>query len=53
MISLDVLEQGAQSLHDQDFHAAIKRIRHQNSRQLNWLHGRIRQAAPQTLVVPN
>jgi hypothetical protein len=53
MISLDVLEQGAHSLHDEKFLAAVKQIRHQNSRQLNWLHGRIRQAAPQTLVVPS
>jgi anaerobic selenocysteine-containing dehydrogenase len=53
MISLDVLEQGAHSLHDKDFLAAVQQIRHQNSRQLNWLHGRIRQAAPQTLAVPS
>jgi len=53
MVSLDVIEQAARSLHDQDFEAAIKRIRHQNSRQLAWLDGRIRQAAPQTLVVPS
>jgi hypothetical protein len=25
----------------------------QNKRQLEWLHGRIRQAPPQTLVVPS
>jgi predicted molibdopterin-dependent oxidoreductase YjgC len=53
MISLDILEQAARSLHDKAFEAAIKQIRHQNSRQLDWLHGRIRQAAPQTLVVPS
>jgi len=53
MVSLDVIEQAARSLHDQDFEAAIKQIRHQNGRQLAWLHGRIRQAAPQTLVVPS
>jgi hypothetical protein len=53
MISLDVLEQGARSLHDEEFEATIRQIRHQNSRQLEWLHGRIRQAAPQTLVVPS
>jgi ferredoxin-nitrate reductase len=53
MISLDILEQGARSLHDKEFEAVIKRIRHQNSRQLEWLHGRLRQAAPQTLVVPS
>ena len=53
MISLDVLEQAARSLHDKDFEAAILQIRHQNKRQLEWLHGRIRQAAPQTLVVPS
>jgi ferredoxin-nitrate reductase len=53
MISLDILEQAARSLHDKAFEAAIKTIRHQNKRQLDWLHGRIRQAAPQTLVVPS
>lgn len=53
MISLDVIEQAARSLHDKAFEAAIRQIRHQNSRQLAWLHGRIRQAAPQTLVVPS
>lgn len=53
MISLDILEQAARSLHDKDFEAAITTIRHQNKRQLEWLHGRIRQAAPQTLVVPS
>ena len=53
MISLDVLEQGARSLHDEEFEGAVKQIRHQNTRQLEWLHGRIRQAAPQTLVVPS
>jgi anaerobic selenocysteine-containing dehydrogenase len=53
MVSLDILEQAARSLHDTAFEAAIKQIRHQNKRQLDWLHGRIRQAAPQTLVVPS
>ncbi|MFJ1472162.1 molybdopterin oxidoreductase family protein [Massilia orientalis] len=53
MISLDVLEQAARSLHDKAFEAAIRQIRQQNKRQLEWLHGRIRQAAPQTLVVPS
>ncbi|MFP5393540.1 MAG: molybdopterin dinucleotide binding domain-containing protein, partial [Gammaproteobacteria bacterium] len=53
MMSLDILEQAARALRDQAFEAAIKQIRHQNSRQLEWLHGRLRQAAPQTLVVPS
>jgi len=53
MISLDILEQAARSLHDKAFESAITTIRHQNKRQLQWLHGRIRQAAPQTLVVPS
>jgi anaerobic selenocysteine-containing dehydrogenase len=53
MISLDILEPAARSLHDKEFEVAIKQIRHQNSRQLEWLHGRLRQAAPQTLVVPS
>ncbi|MFC4930285.1 molybdopterin oxidoreductase family protein [Massilia sp. GCM10023247] len=53
MMSLDVLEQAARSLHDKQFEQAITQIRHQNGRQLDWLHGRIRQAAPQTLAVPS
>jgi len=53
MVSLDVVEQAARALHDKEFEAAIGRIKHQNQRQRDWLHGRIRQAAPQTLVVPS
>ncbi|WP_218918060.1 hypothetical protein [Noviherbaspirillum massiliense] len=53
MISLDILEQAARSMHDKEFEAAIKSIRHQNKRQRAWLRTRLRQAAPQTLVVPS
>jgi hypothetical protein len=53
MVSLDVVEQAARALHDKEFEAAIGKIKHQNQRQRDWLHGRIRQAAPQTLVVPS
>lgn len=53
MVSLDVVEQAARALHDKEFEAAIGHIKHQNQRQRDWLHGRLRQAAPQTLVVPS
>ncbi|SNS50179.1 Molybdopterin oxidoreductase Fe4S4 domain-containing protein [Noviherbaspirillum humi] len=53
LISLDALEQAARSLHDKAFEEAITSIREKNSRQATWLRTRIRQAAPQTLVVPS
>jgi len=53
MVSVEVLEQAARSLHDKEFETALGQIKHQNRRQQAWLHGRIRQAAPQTLVVPS
>lgn len=52
IISLDVLEQAARALHDKAFQQALEAMRERNSRQRTWLRTRIRQAAPQTLVVP-
>ncbi|AMR78510.1 molybdopterin oxidoreductase family protein [Cupriavidus nantongensis] len=51
-ISLDVLEQAARSLHDKEFQAAVEAMRDRNRRQRTWLRTRIRQGAPQVLVVP-
>ncbi|WP_223247205.1 molybdopterin-dependent oxidoreductase [Sulfuriferula sp. AH1] len=53
LISIDVLEQASKALRDQELEAAIGHIRQQNQRQAVWLWTRIRQAAPQTLVVPS
>ncbi|WP_194724165.1 hypothetical protein [Noviherbaspirillum malthae] len=53
LISLDVLEQAAHAKHDREFESSIRQIRERNSRQRTWLRTRLRQAAPQTLVVPS
>lgn len=53
LISIDVLEQASKALRDHELEAAIAHIRQQNQRQSVWLRTRIRQAAPQTLVVPS
>lgn len=53
MISLDVLEQAARAKHDKEFEKSIRSIRDKNKRQRTWLRTRLRQAAPQTLVVPS
>jgi anaerobic selenocysteine-containing dehydrogenase len=52
MISLNVLEQAARALRDEELLTALKRMQHRNERQQTWLKTRISQAAPQTLVVP-
>jgi ferredoxin-nitrate reductase len=53
MISLDALEQAARAKHDREFEKAIKSVRTKNKRQRIWLRTRLRQTAPQTLVVPS
>jgi ferredoxin-nitrate reductase len=53
LISLDVLEQAARAKHDMEFEATIRSIRNRNKRQRTWLRTRLRQAAPQVLVVPS
>jgi ferredoxin-nitrate reductase len=52
MISLNVLEQGARALRDDELLDVLKHMQGRNERQLIWLKTRINQAAPQVLVVP-
>src|SRR4051794_12827611 len=52
MMSLNVLEQAARALRDEDFLDALEHMQDRNERQRTWLKTRISQAAPQTLVVP-
>lgn len=52
MMSLNVLEQAARALRDEDFLAELKQLQDRNERQQVWLKTRVSQAAPQTLVVP-
>jgi hypothetical protein len=52
MMSLNVLEQAARALRDQELLDVLKRMQDRNERQLIWLKTRINQAAPQVLIVP-
>ena len=52
MMSLNVLEQAARALRDDQLLTALKHMQDRNERQQTWLKARISQAAPQTLVVP-
>jgi ferredoxin-nitrate reductase len=52
MISLNVLEQAARALRDEELLKTLKKMQDRNQRQQSWLTTRISQAAPQTLVVP-
>src|SRR3954451_11278000 len=52
MMSLNVLEQAARALRDEELLDALERMQDRNERQQTWLKTRISQAAPQTLVVP-
>ncbi|MGY8524779.1 molybdopterin oxidoreductase family protein [Paracidovorax citrulli] len=51
-MSLVVLEQAAKALRDGEMIDLIARVDRQNRRQREWLQTRIKQAAPQALVVP-
>ena len=51
-IAIAVLLKGAQSLEDADLEKNIQKISSRNARQRDWVLGRIKQAAPQTLTVP-
>jgi hypothetical protein len=51
-ISVTILEQAAHALRDHKFLAVLQTIAQQNERERTWLLTRIKQAAPQTLVVP-
>jgi ferredoxin-nitrate reductase len=52
MMSLNVLEQAARALRDEQLLTTLERMQDRNERQQTWLKTRISQAAPQTLVVP-
>ena len=52
-MSLVVLDQAAKALRDSELQAIIERMEHQNQRQSDWLKTRIKQSAPQALVVPS
>jgi ferredoxin-nitrate reductase len=52
LISLNVLEQAARALRDEQLLGTLKHMQRRNERQQSWLKTRISQAAPQTLVVP-
>jgi ferredoxin-nitrate reductase len=52
MMSLNVLEQAARALRDDELLQVLKRMQDRNERQLVWLKTRINQAAPQVLAVP-
>ena len=50
-LCLGVLDQAAKALRDLELEAFCQQFSQQTKRQLNWLHARIQQAAPQALVV--
>jgi ferredoxin-nitrate reductase len=52
LISAAIVEQAAIALRDQALRDAVATIRAHNDRQREWLFGRCRQDAPQTLTVP-
>ena len=52
MMSLNVLEQAARALRDENLLETLKRMQERNERQQTWLKTRVSQAAPQTLIVP-
>lgn len=52
LISLNVLEQAARALRDEELLDTLKHMQDRNDRQMVWLKTRISQAAPQVLVVP-
>ena len=50
-LCLGVLDQAAKALHDLELEAFCQRFTAQTKRQIAWLHSRIQQAAPQSLIV--
>lgn len=52
-MSLVVLDQASKALRDEEMQGLVERVDHQNKRQRSWLVTRIKQAAPQALVVPS
>ena len=53
MISIVVLKQAGDALRDRELQAVLNEISDKNGRQLSWLMTRIKQAAPQALIVPS
>ncbi|GHB15835.1 molybdopterin oxidoreductase family protein [Modicisalibacter luteus] len=53
MISVIALSQAAQALRDEAFLEALRKTLHTNERQRKWFLTRIKQAAPQSLIVPS
>ncbi len=52
-MSLLVLDQASKALRDGEMQSLVERVDYQNKRQRSWLLTRIKQAAPQALVVPS
>ncbi|MBV9064911.1 MAG: molybdopterin-dependent oxidoreductase, partial [Methylobacteriaceae bacterium] len=53
LIAIKALKQASQALRDSEFERVLTEMEHTNSRELNWLEKRLKQAAPQALVVPS
>ncbi|MDB5315623.1 MAG: molybdopterin oxidoreductase, partial [Rhodospirillales bacterium] len=53
LVSAAILDQAAAALRDEELQEVLARITSTNDRQREWLFGRSRQAAPQTLTVPS
>lgn len=53
LVSAAILDQAATALRDEELRAVLAWVRSQNDRQREWLFGRCRQTAPQTLTVPS
>ena len=52
-ISIVVLKQATQALRDDEMMELLQRMSEHNSRLLAWLKTRIKQTAPQSLIVPS
>jgi hypothetical protein len=52
VISITILLQAAQAARDREFELVLSGIEEKNARQRSWLMTRLKQAAPQALVVP-
>jgi len=53
LISVDILEQAGHALRDHELLDVLQHVRESNQRQGDWLRSRLRQAAPQVLIVPS
>jgi ferredoxin-nitrate reductase len=52
LVSITILLQAAQALRDREFERVLQGLEVSNERQRNWLMTRLKQAAPQGLIVP-